>query len=375
MPALDLSAGIAHDLARSLAHALEEGQDVVVTTSGSTGTAKKVVLPARALLASAHATLELLGGPGQWLAALTPTHVGGLQVWVRSHVSGVEPVDLVGVTGQPSSRFTATKFTAATAQMATDQRRYVSLVPTQIQRLLADPAGLQALTSFDRVLIGGAALAPALAARLTQAQVVWTHTYGMSESCGGCAYDGIPLPVVTLTTDGRPGEPGRLMISGPVLAKGYLDLPDLTDEAFVTIAGTRWFRSSDLGIQDLATGRWRVLGRMDDVINTGGHKVHPDAVRDALLALPAIDDAAVVAVPDVEWGQRVAAILIPRRGDPDMAALMADPRGWVQQLRPAMPGYAVPSLVHIADALPRLPSGKVDGAGVRAAFTQEDDRI
>ncbi len=371
MPALDLSVGIAQDLARSLANALERDDVIVVATSGSTGTAKKVVLPPRALLASAEATHTVLGGPGQWLAALSPTHVGGLQVWVRSLLSGIAPVVMPG-----DERFSALGFAASAARMNPDVPRYVSLVPTQIHRLLEDPEGRAALTSFDRVLIGGAPLAPSIAARLRQAQVVWTHTYGMSETCGGCVYDGIPLPGVTVRLQGEPGHAGRLEISGPMLAAGYLDRPDLTDQTFVTIAGNRWFRSSDLGIRDPATGQWRVLGRIDDVINTGGHKVHPDAVRDALLALTAVDDSAVVAVPDEEWGQRVAAMVVPLRRDPDAAALLADPHGWVHgQLRTTLPGYAVPSRVQVAEALPRLPGGKVDRAGVTAAFTQEDDRI
>ncbi|MGB3592535.1 MAG: AMP-binding protein [Ornithinimicrobium sp.] len=371
MPALDLSAGVAHDLSHQLARALDTDRDVIVSSSGSTGSAKRVVLPAQSLLASARAAHEVLGGPGQWLAALSPAHVGGLQVWVRSYLSGTAPVDVSGEKG-----FTAKQFVAAAAHLRTDRRRYVSLVPAQILRLLADPAGQQALRSFDRVLIGGAALATTTANALTTAGISWTHTYGMSETCGGCVYDGRPLPGVVMRAENQGGGPGSLWISGSVLARAYADDPELTRDAFVTQEGTRWFRTSDLGLQDPLSGRWRVLGRADDIINTGGHKVHPDVVRDALLAVDAVDEAAVVGVPDPQWGQAVAALLVPSPSHPDAAALLADPRGWLRQhLRAALPAHALPTRIEIADTMPRLPSGKTDLRGAQAAFTQEDDRI
>ncbi len=371
MPVLDLSAGIADDPRPHLTRALEGDQDVIVSSSGSTGSAKRVTLPAQSLLASARAAHEVLGGPGQWLAALSPAHVGGLQVWVRSYLSGTRPIDLTGDQG-----FSAERFVTATAQMHTDTRRYVSLVPAQIHRLLADAAGREALTSFDRVLIGGAALATTMADALNSAGITWTHTYGMSETCGGCVYDGRPLPGVVVRAGGEDGQPGSLWISGSVLARGYPDHPGLTQEAFVTHEGTRWFRTSDLGLRDPVNGRWRVLGRADDVINTGGHKVHPDAVRDALLAVGVVGEAAVVGVADEHWGQAVAALLVPRLPHPEAAALLADPLGWVRdQLRPVLPAHALPTRIEIADTLPRLPSGKTDLRGAQAAFTQEGDRI
>ena len=371
MPALDLSAGIAHDPSRQLARALDTGQDVIVSSSGSTGSAKRVVLPAQSLLASAHAAHEVLGGAGQWLAALSPAHVGGLQVWVRAYLSDRQPVNLSG-----DRSFTAERFAVATAQMRTDGRRYVSLVPAQIHRLLADAAGREALTSFDRVLIGGAALTTTMADALTSAGISWTHTYGMSETCGGCVYDGLALPGVTVRSEGDDGEPGSLWISGSVLARGYQDHPELTREAFITHDDTRWFRTADLGLRDPVNGRWRVLGRADDIINTGGHKVHPDAVRDALLAVGPVDEAAVVGVPDEQWGHTVAALLVLRHSHPDTAALRADPLRWLRdRLRPVLPAHSLPTRVEITDTMPRLPSGKTDPRGAQAAFTQEDDRI
>lgn len=375
-PHLDLSTATPSNFFARLSEQIIHEGSLVVATSGSTGYPTSVVLPSRAVLASAHAAYEAIGGPGQWLSSLPATHIGGLQVWVRSIVSELDPVQM------PSDApFTSELFVEAVARMAKDHRRYVSLVPTQIYRLLTTAAGADALASFDRVLIGGAALAPSMAGRLTEVGVAWTHTYGMTETCGGCVYDGIPLRDVRLRTDGPVGEPGRLMISGPTLAQGYADRPDLTAEAFITLEGRRWFRTGDIGIQEasepgMTKGRWRVLGRLDEVINTGGHKVHPQSVVDALTSLSEVSEAAVVGVPDPEWGMRVAAMVVANTASLQAPSLHADPTGWLRSaLRSALNAYALPAPIMVVTTLPRLPSGKVDTAGVRAAFVQEDGRI
>ena len=129
---------------------LEDDVAVVVPTSGSTGEPKGALLPAAALLASAEATADRLGGHAQWLLAIPPTHVGGLQVLVRSLVAGTTPVVV-----EPGP-FTAEAFARATARL-TGGRRCVSLVPTQLLRLL--DAGTD-LTSYDAVLLGAAAAPP-----------------------------------------------------------------------------------------------------------------------------------------------------------------------------------------------------------------------
>lgn len=376
MSALDLSVAIPRDLAGRLAQTLVAEEPVIVATSGSTGMAKKVILPASALIASARASQQVLGGSGQWLAALSPAHIGGLGVWVRSWLAGTTPAEMPG-----AGAFSTGRFVAATEDMRGERRRYCSLVPTQVHRLLSDAGGSTALASFDRVLIGGAAVAPSLAARLREAGVAWTHTYGMSETCGGCVYDGIPLPGVSVRKEGAPGVAGRLLIAGPVLAQGYRARPDLDADVFSTVEDTRWFRTSDLGIftadgPHSQSRRWQVLGRVDAVINTGGHKVHPDQVRDALTTLPLVQDAAVVGIPDAEWGQRVVTLVVPEIDAAQEASLTEDPTRWVRnRLRPILPAYAMPTAVVLTDSLPRLPGGKVDFRGVQAVFTQEDGRI
>src|SRR4051794_4617642 len=169
------------------------GTAVVIATSGSTGEPKLVALSAAALRASATATAARLGGPGRWLLALPAEHVAGAQVIVRSLLAGAAPVvqDL-------REGFRPDAFAAAAARMG-DGRRYTSLVPTQLSRVIDDRgAGLDALRSFAAVLVGGAALAAPLREQAAAAGVRIVTTYGMSETAGGCVYDGRSLDGVTV---------------------------------------------------------------------------------------------------------------------------------------------------------------------------------
>jgi O-succinylbenzoic acid--CoA ligase len=328
---------------------LLHGAGVVLTTSGSTGTPRHVVLDAPALLASATATLEHLGGPGQWLQALSPAQVAGWQVWVRSVVTGTPPVVMPRRSG-----FTVGAFVAASAQLRPGLRHYTALVPTQLRRLLADPAGAAALGGYDAVLVGGAALTPALRTAVRAQGISVVTTYGMTETAGGCVYDGTPLPGVDVDLD----PDGRLLLAGPVLARGYLGDSAGTRQAFPVRNGRRWFLTSDLG-EHSGDRSWSVLGRLDDVINTGAHKVLPARVEEALEALPEVAQAVVVGVPDAEWGERVAALVVPSSAAP--AALRADPTATLRgRLRDSLPAQALPREVRLVTALPLLPGGKVD---------------
>jgi O-succinylbenzoic acid--CoA ligase len=313
------------------------GTAVVVATSGSTGVPKGVELSAAALTASATATHARLGGPGQWLLTLPAHHIAGVQVIVRSLLAGTPPV-LRG----------AQAFADAVAAMA-GRRRYTSLVPTQLLRLLDDPVGLEALCSLDAVLLGGAATPAPLLDRARAAGVrVWT-TYGMSETAGGCVYDGKPLDGVRVRL-----ADGVVELTGPVLASGYRRDPASTAAAFVD----GWFRTTDLGA--LADGTLTVLGRADFMINTGGVKVAPAAVEAVLVAQPGVAEACVVDLPDEEWGQLVAAAVVPLdpTRPPSVEALRA-------AVRARLGGPATPKVVRFADALPLRGPGKVDRTGVK----------
>jgi O-succinylbenzoic acid--CoA ligase len=315
------------------------GTAVVVATSGSTGVPKGVELSAAALKASAAATHARLGGPGQWLLTLPAQHIAGVQVIVRSLLAGTRPV----------SRGAQT-FAEAVASM-NSTRRYTSLVPTQLLRLLDDPMGLDALRTFDAVLVGGAATQLTLLDRARVAGVRVHTTYGMSETAGGCVYDGVPLDGVRVRlTD------GVIELAGPVLASGYRRDPAATASAFAD----GWFRTTDLGMLH-DDGSLEVLGRADFMINTGGVKVSPTAVEAVLAAQPGVAEVCVVDLPDDEWGQLVAAVVVPM--DPGQPPDVADLRAAV---RARLGGPATPKVVRFADALPLQGPGKVNRIGVKA---------
>ncbi|WP_406829561.1 o-succinylbenzoate--CoA ligase [Pedococcus sp. KACC 23699] len=332
----------------------DAGTALVVGTSGSTGTPKLAMLPAAALAASARATHTRLGGPGSWLLAMPPHHIAGVQVLLRCVAADTEPglVDL-------SDGFTAEAFTHA-AQAFEGERRYTSLVPTQLLRVLEDPDASRALSEFDAVLVGGAATSPALLVRAREAGATVVTTYGMSETCGGCVYDGVPLSPTTIRTD----DEGRIHLGGATVASGYLGRPDLTEGAFVTDGeGVRWFRTDDLGHRDPGSGRWHVDGRLDDVITTGALKVSPRLVEEALTSLPDVAEAVVLGLEDPEWGQIVAAALVVRPGVAHPSVLQVR-----NALRGSLADHALPRRIVVLGELPLRGPGKPDRAGIAALF-------
>ena len=343
----------------------DDGTALVVGTSGSTGTPKLAMLPATALSASAAATHDRLGGPGAWLLAMPPHHIAGVQVLLRCVAARTEPgyVDL-------TDGFTPDAFTRAAAAFGATgrgERRYTALVPTQLVRLLADEAASAALAGFDAVLVGGAASPPALLARARAAGVRAVTTYGMSETCGGCVYDGQPLHGATV----RAEPDGRLWLGGPTVATGYLGRPDLTAAVFATEGdGTRWFRTDDVGHQDGA-GRWHVDGRLDDLITTGGLKVSPRLVEEALTSLPGIAEAVVVGTPDDQWGQVVSAAIVPGPGASAPGSAAPTVTGLREQLRGILPSHALPRRLLVLPAIPVRGPGKPDRLAVADRFAAD----
>ena len=312
---------------------------VVIATSGSTGQPKGTELSAAALLASARASLDRLGArPGDsWLCCLRASHVAGLQVLVRSLIAGVPPV--VSMRLEPGT-------------LAASGCAYVSLVPVQLRRLVDAGAGLSALRG---ILLGGAAMPDGLLADASAAGARVTTTYGMSETCGGCVYDGVPLDEVSVEV----GADGRIRIAGPVLFSGYRLQPGLSRQA----RDGRWFITSDLGSIS-ASGRLRVRGRADDVIVTGGEKVVAGEVAAVLGTCPGVREAVVVGRPDPEWGELVTAIVVPAdpADPPTLGALRA-------RVREKLPPRAAPRELVLVARIPLLPSGKPDLERLRERAT------
>lgn len=394
---------VAANLARRIparASGRSVGVDMVLRTSGSTtGTGKLVGVSMDALVASARATHKRLGGPGIWVLALPAYHAAGVQVLVRAAVAGThvfnaykeggfDPQHLAQVIDAacaaagdavPSCGDDAASSCGADAASsraggageaalaADDSGRacpvYTSLVPTQLRRALDDEQLRGALTRLDAVLIGGAAADAQLLEQAKAAGIRVVTTYGMSETCGGCVYDGQPLPGVSMDVD---QATGAIWLSGPMLATGYLGDEERTRRCFVSRPDSqageparRWFITSDRG--QIVDGRLQVLGRLDDVIISGGIKVEPGPIE-ALLALnPLVSECAVVGLPDLQWGQVVTAVVVPAStpglGRVDQGAIVAQIRVYLEQ---KLSGAQCPKQVLLADALPYKGIGKVD---------------
>ena len=301
----------------------------VVETSGSTGAPKRVVLSRAAVLASVEASARRLGGSGRWLLALPASYVAGVQVVCRSLVAGHAPVLL--------------EEHATFAEAARDAD-FVSLVPTQLHRLLDTDA--DALRTFHTVLLGGGPIDPALRRRAEGAGVRVVATYGSAETAGGCVYDGYALDGVAVALD--PG--GRVRIGGPTLFDGYDGDPVATAEVLVD----GWFLTSDAGRLD-EDGRLHVLGRVDDVVVSGGVNVPAPAVAARLREHPEVVAAEVLGVPDEEWGNRLVAFVVG-------AVSLEDARQWVADAHPR--SWAPRQLV-VIDEIPLLPNGKPDRMTLR----------
>jgi o-succinylbenzoate---CoA ligase len=269
------------------------------------------VLSRAALEASAQATLARLGASSgdRWLCCVPLHRIAGLQIVVRSRLLGTPPVI--------HPRFDPH------AIAAEDDVTLVSIVPTMLARLL--DAGVD-LRRFRAVLVGGGPAPPGLLDRAHAAGVPLVASYGMTETSGGCVYDGVPLDGV----DVRLAADGRILIRGPVLCSGYRDGPALQDG---------WLHTADVGAWDPG-GRLRVLGRTDTTIITGGEKVDPAEVADVLRAHPAVDEVAVFGRPDPDWGERVVARVVTDGEPPTLDVL----RDWV---RARLAAYKAPTELEV----------------------------
>lgn len=312
------------------------GEPLVVRTSGSSGEPKDVVLSHAAVLASARATLDRLGGPGHWLLALPVSGIAGIQVLVRSALAEREPVALAD---HPSLR-------SAIDALDASARRYAAVVPTQLYRWAAADE-LDPLADLDAVLVGGAALDADLRAAAEATGIRLIRTYGMTETCGGCVYDGVPLDGVEVRVD----HDGQVWLRGSVLFDGYAGQQPREPGS--------WFATADRGCI-LDDGQLQVLGRMDETVISGGVNVPLPAVEDAVRRASGVAAAAVVGVSDTEWGTRVVAVVVPADG-----ASVDLPR-----LRDAVEAVGLarlwaPRQLLTLGELPMLPGGKVDRERLR----------
>lgn len=314
---------------------------LVVATSGSTGIPKGAQLTAVNLVASADATHQFLGGAGAWLLALPAHHIAGIQVLVRSLVAGIDPtfVDL-------SAGFQVAEFADAAEELRADAARcYTALTPMQLLKGMDTLQGIEALRLFDAILVGGGPLLDddRRAARELGIRVV--TTYGSAETTGGCVYNGLPLPGVTIRLENE-----RIMVGGPMVAQGYRNFPG--HEAF---SRPGFYRTSDTGL--LRNGVLRVTGRIDTIIDSGGLKIHPEVLEQVFINIAGVDDVCVVGIPDQRLGQAIVAAYTGSANMEDIIAAFQD-----------YPRWQIPKHIQRVAELPRTSLGKIDRNKVAQLF-------
>ncbi len=307
------------------------GVAIVVPTSGAGGEPKLVELHRVAVAVAVRTSATRLGAtPGApWISPLTPAHIGGLLVLLRAAILGT-PVKV-------HERFDPDRLVEDGEGAA-----FASVVPAMVRRLVGSNLGLHGLT----LLVGGDGLDPATAgaARARGARLV--TTYGLTETCGGFAYDGVLLEGTSVRFDGD----GAIEVSGPTVMEGYRLDAAATGAAFTTDG---WLRTGDVGELD-DDGRLAVRGRADTVIRTGSEKVWPDEVEQTLARHPKVADVAVAARPDPEWGHHVVAFVVP--------AVPSDPPS-LEDLRShgeeELAGFKLPRELQLVPTIPRTATGKV----------------
>jgi O-succinylbenzoic acid--CoA ligase len=304
---------------------------VVIGTSGTTGNPKEVALSARAITSSAKSSNQFLGAKhgDTWSLLLPLTHIAAVNVFVRALELGSAPLDLRNIEGNyPDANFTA-------------------VVPTQLFRALnGESKLLKHLQNADKVLIGGASLSQGLRRQAEAAGIKVVSTFGMTETCGGCVYDGEAISDVEFEV-----KNGRVRLKGNVLATTYLNAPWSLD------AG--WFETSDLG--EIVDSKLVVLGRADDVIVSGGENISLSAIESSLaVAFPQLQTAAF-SNNDPQWGQSLHLAVVGEISDEKILLHLEKDLGSV----------AKPKSIHHLSSLPLRGIGKIDREALAKEISRE----
>lgn len=315
---------------------------LVVATSGTAGEPKLAAFDHAAIEAAVAASARVLEArPGDaWLCCLPPAHVGGLLVLLRGALLGA-PVAV-------HERFEPAAFARER------EVRFTAVVPTMLRRLLDAGADL---SGFRAILVGGAHLPAELRARAEAAGARIVETYGLTESCGGVVYEGVPLPGVEV----RIGADGGIRLRGPTLMRGYRGDPEGTAAA---LTPDGWLITGDAGELD-GLGRLRVVGRLDEAVTTGGERVWPQEVEAVLAAHPKVAEVAVGGRPDPEWGERVVAFVVP--ADPAEPPTLAELR---EAAAERLARFKAPRELVLVRRLPRTRSGKIRRSALGAEERQ-----
>ena len=340
---------------------------LIVPTSGTTSDRPSlVVLSTRALAFAAQQTHDALRGPGRWVIALPLSHIAGIQMLVRCAVAKTRPVF-------PASwpTFDPRLFARAIQNVAhahpdgsvNPRPLYASLVSAQLEAILRSESWVvDAVSRLDAVLVGGGRIDQALLEEARQRGIMAHTTYGMTETCGGCVYDGKPLPgtAIFIAPEGSTrDQPGQILLRTPALMSGYLD----ENDPFENVSGARYFRTSDLGY--VLSDRLHVTGRGDDVIKSGGVKINLSAVAKSIESNPEVSQVHCLGLDDPTWGQTVAAVVVPTvvlEGQHALADLAASIR---ETVRRDLGAPQMPRTVVVTDTLPRTSISKVHTARVK----------
>ncbi|SEN05636.1 2-succinylbenzoyl-CoA synthetase [Stigmatella aurantiaca] len=333
---------------------------VVLFTSGTTGRPKGAVLTEGNFRSSARCSAANLGAfpAPRWLGTLPLFHVGGLSMLSRCAYDG-------------GCLVLQDRFDADAVNHALDHEgvTHASFVATTLERILDARADRPVPASFQLALIGGGPVPAPLLARARAARLLALQTYGLTEACSQVTTErpaeadgqtaGAALPGLEVRIAGPegqtlgPGQEGDIEVRGPTVMAGYLNRPEATHEAL----GGGWLRTRDVGVLD-GRGRLKVLSRRTDLIVRGGENLYPVELEAVIASHPAVQEVAVVGIPDARWGEVPVAFVVPRGGQP----FPLDLDDWCRR---SLAGFKVPSRFLPLEALPRNAMGKVERTVLR----------